>query len=123
VEFHISDKVVQRQRYGKAQTAGRGSGSTRRAHDHLPELARDPELWKQGLNWFFKSGHQSSGLSATGLPTRGQADTGRTAWERRLIERLRLNHYSWRTEQTQLYTHVMKKPGLGVRSPLDALGG
>ena len=23
---------------------------------------------------------------------------------------------------TQLYTHVMRKPGLGVRSPLDAMG-
>ena len=23
-------------------------------------------------------------------------------------------------ETTQIYTHVMKKPGLGVRSPLDA---
>jgi integrase len=24
---------------------------------------------------------------------------------------------------TQIYTHVMHKPGLGVRSPLDGLGG
>jgi site-specific recombinase XerD len=24
-------------------------------------------------------------------------------------------------ETTQIYTHVMKKPGLGVRSPLDNL--
>lgn len=24
-------------------------------------------------------------------------------------------------ETTQIYTHVMRKPGLGVRSPLDAL--
>lgn len=23
---------------------------------------------------------------------------------------------------TQIYTHVMNRPGLGVRSPLDALG-
>lgn len=24
---------------------------------------------------------------------------------------------------TQIYTHVMQRPGLGVRSPLDAAGG
>jgi site-specific recombinase XerC len=27
-----------------------------------------------------------------------------------------------RVETTQIYTHVMTKPGLGVRSPLDAAG-
>lgn len=32
-----------------------------------------------------------------------------------------LGHES--VETTQIYTHVMVKPGLGVRSPLDALGG
>ncbi len=32
-----------------------------------------------------------------------------------------LRHQS--VETTQIYTHVMQKPGLGVRSPLDALGG
>ena len=31
----------------------------------------------------------------------------------------RLGHAS--VETTQIYTHVMKKPGLGVRSPFDAL--
>jgi hypothetical protein len=50
---------------------------------------------------------------------------------------LRLKHYSWRTETTyrewawrlnrfdvattQIYTHVMARPGLGIRSPLDRL--
>jgi len=29
-----------------------------------------------------------------------QADTGAVAWEQRLIERLRIQHYAWRTEQT-----------------------
>jgi integrase len=31
-----------------------------------------------------------------------------------------LGHQS--VETTQIYTHVMKKPGLGVRSPLDGAG-
>jgi len=31
-----------------------------------------------------------------------------------------LGHES--VETTQIYTHVMQKPGLGVRSPLDGLG-
>jgi site-specific recombinase XerD len=32
-----------------------------------------------------------------------------------------LGHQS--VETTQIYTHVMNKPGVGVRSPLDGLGG
>src|SRR5215471_16702845 len=63
-------------------------------------LAHNPKLWKAALNWFFKEGHRTSGVTPPGLTGPGQADTGRTPWERRLIERLRLNHYSWRTEQT-----------------------
>jgi hypothetical protein len=64
------------------------------------KLARNPELWKQALNWFFKEGRRTSGLEPPGVPSVGRADTGRTDWERRLIERLRLGHYSWRTDQT-----------------------
>jgi integron integrase len=64
------------------------------------KLARNPGLWKSGLNWFFAEGRRSSAWTPGGEPTPGHADTGRTPWERRLIERLRLNHYSWRTEQT-----------------------
>jgi hypothetical protein len=58
-------------------------------------------LWKDGLNWFFKEGRRHCAtLTATGLPTIGQADTGSQPWERRMIERLRLQHYAWRTEKT-----------------------
>ena len=65
------------------------------------KLAHNPKLWKEALNWYFKEGRRSSGIAPPpGTPSPGQADTGRTPWERRLIERLRLNHYSWRTEQT-----------------------
>jgi integron integrase len=64
-------------------------------------LAREPGLWKDGLNWFFREGRQhTSARELSGLPRLGQADTGATAWERRLIERLRIQHYAWRTEQT-----------------------
>jgi hypothetical protein len=63
-------------------------------------LAHNPKLWKEGLNWFFKEGQRTSGPTLPGVPSVGCADTGETPWERRLIERLRLNHYSWRTEQT-----------------------
>ena len=64
-------------------------------------LAKHPELWKDGLNWFFKEGRRHCAtLTATGLPTIGQADTGSQPWERRMIERLRLQHYAWRTEKT-----------------------
>lgn len=68
------------------------------------KLARHPELWKEGLNWYFKTGRKHCGTRAGGtsgsVPTLGQADTGAEAWERRLIERLRIQHYAWRTEQT-----------------------
>jgi integron integrase len=64
-------------------------------------LAQQPQLWKEGLNWFFRAGRQHCAVPRLdNLPTLGQADTGAAPWERRLIERLRLGHYSWRTEQT-----------------------
>src|SRR5215471_16469625 len=53
-------------------------------------LVHHPKLWKEALNWFFKEGRRSSGILPPGMPSLGQADTGRTPWERRLIERLRL---------------------------------
>lgn len=63
-------------------------------------LARQPQLWKEGLNWFFRTGRQHSAAGSLRVPALGQADTGAEPWERRLIERLRIQHYAWRTEQT-----------------------
>ncbi len=67
-------------------------------------LAKHPELWKDSLNWFFREGHRHCAsaplLADHALPTLGQADTGAQPWERRLIERLRIQHYAWRTEKT-----------------------
>jgi hypothetical protein len=67
-------------------------------------LAKHPQLWKDGLNWFFREGHRHCGaaplLTDHALPTLGQADTGAQPWERRLIERPRIQHYAWRVEKT-----------------------
>ena len=67
-------------------------------------LAKHPELWKDGINWFFREGRQHCGTAPRlvdhALPSLGQADTGAQPWERRLIERLRIQHYAWRTEKT-----------------------
>jgi len=63
-------------------------------------LTQQGQLWKDALNWFFHEGGKRAAPRPEGVPTLGRADTGRTAWESRLIERLRLKHYSWRTEET-----------------------
>jgi integron integrase len=63
-------------------------------------LARHPDLWKDGLNWFFRAGKQHTSVAPRTLQPLHQADTGAVAWEQRLIERLRIQHYAWRTEQT-----------------------
>jgi integron integrase len=56
--------------------------------------------WKAALNWYFSAGREALAPRPDGVPTLGRADLGTTLWERSLIERLRLLHYSWRTEQT-----------------------
>jgi hypothetical protein len=63
-------------------------------------LAKQPGLWKDGLNWFFRAGRQHTSVAGGGGQRLYQADTGAVAWEQRLIERLRIRHYAWRTEQT-----------------------
>jgi integron integrase len=61
---------------------------------------RDQKGWQAGLNWYFREGRKRGTPRPAGVPTLGQADTGKSPWESRMIERLRLGHYSWRTEQT-----------------------
>jgi hypothetical protein len=63
-------------------------------------LTQEGAAWRAALNWFFREGRKRSAPRPEGVPSLGQADTGRTLSESRLIERLRLKHYSWRTEQT-----------------------
>ena len=53
----------------------------------------------------------------TDVPPLATADLEETDGERRLIHVLRTRHYQWHT--TQIYTHVLNRPGLAVRSPLD----
>ena len=63
-------------------------------------LTPDGATWKTALNWFFREGRKRTAPQPEGVPSLGQADTGKAPWESRLIERLRLKHYAWRTEQT-----------------------
>jgi integron integrase len=56
--------------------------------------------WKEALNWLFRCRRCPPGAVLTGVPPLGRADLGRTPWERRLVEKLRVRHLSWRTEQT-----------------------
>jgi hypothetical protein len=46
-------------------------------------LAKLPELWKDGLNWFFRAGRQHTSVTPHGVPPLHQADTGAVAWEQR----------------------------------------
>ena len=65
----------------------------------LPGPAQLQE-WKDALNWLFRARRCPPGPLLTGVPTLGRADLGRTPWEKRLVEKIRVRHYSWRTEQT-----------------------
>jgi hypothetical protein len=77
-----------------------------RKYVEVERLARQPgpaelQEWKEALNWYFRQGAVArTPVVMTGVPPLGRADTGRCDWERRLISRIRLLHYSWRTEQT-----------------------
>ena len=56
--------------------------------------------WKEALNWVFRCHRSAAGAVLTGVPPLGRADLGRMPWERRLVEKIRVRHLSWRTEQT-----------------------
>jgi len=55
---------------------------------------------KDGLNWWFRRGREGLGSGLKGVPPPARSDLGQTDWEARLIARLRLKRFSWRTEQT-----------------------
>ena len=57
-------------------------------------------MWRAGLNWYFRERRTALAPRPDGVPSLGRADVGAVEWERKLIERFRLLHYSWRTEQT-----------------------
>lgn len=77
------------------------------------------ERWKEALRWFFREGGKESRAhvppvpsppsqrrgrdaraTAADVPLPAAADLGKTAWEQKLIQVLRSQHYQWRTEQT-----------------------
>ncbi|HRZ84387.1 MAG TPA: integron integrase [Candidatus Hydrogenedentes bacterium] len=74
------------------------------------------------MNWFFREGQQQRRHAFTGVPSLGRADLGRTDWERRLIERLRVLHLSWRTEQTYRGWAWRLAAFLGTR-PMESASG
>ena len=69
------------------------------------------ESERMGLRWFFSSAMKHDNESAQSKNVQGientagridpeKADQGETEWEKRLVERLRVGQYKWRTEQT-----------------------
>lgn len=90
--------------------------------------SRDPRSGRQRRHHVQETGLQravKAGLRLCGITKAASCHTLRHSFATHLLE----NGYDIRTVQdllghkdvttTQLYTHVMQKPGLGVRSPLD----
>ena len=82
----------------------RGRLTVESARGFISDKARrgkmaESALLKAGLNWYFRQAKALPPLP-DGVPSLGRADLGKSDWERRLIERVRLLHYSWRTEQS-----------------------
>jgi integron integrase len=85
--------------------------------DAAHEAGADNEEARQAVRWFFREalaqeslrprpGPSSEGDDAMAAETvrpvivPERVDHGRTPWEKKLVERLRVQHYQWRTEET-----------------------
>jgi len=88
-----------------AEGLARPSVGLAREYVELQRLERAPgpaqlQEWKDALNWLFRCRRAQRSGVLTGVPPLGRADLGRTPWERRLVETIRVRHLAWRTEQT-----------------------
>ncbi len=99
-----------RKRWVSGSSGGGPSGAAwpsvglAREYVELQRLERAPgsaqlQEWKEALNWLFRCRRCPPGAMLTGVPPLAKADLGRTPWERRLVEKIRVRHLSWRTEQ------------------------
>ncbi len=75
---------------------------------------------KEALNWFFKAAREQPRVGDRSTPPPAALDQGQTAWEHRLVQRLRTLHYQWRTEQAYRGWAWRFARALAPRAPEDA---